>query len=245
MLRRTPPRFDEEFLEWYRAATESAWARPDLSTIEDYRADGSSVRDFRPGTRWTCDLSDAQVDALEHTWNLRFPPDYRLLLRTLHATHPPRWGVGYGDDDELVPHDCAGFYHWIREADEIHAALAEVFDGLLFDVEENGLWRGSWGPRPRSTDERRACMHAAFAAAPRLIPVFEHRMLLADPCRAGNLVLSIHQSDIVVYGHDLRTFLLSAFSDDLDLADDVAPDLDDTADIAAIPFWGDLILRRD
>jgi hypothetical protein len=242
MSRSTPPRFDEEFLRWFREATERAWARPDLSTVEDHLADGSSGRDFRPGTRWTCDLSDAEIDALERSWDLRFPPDHRLLLRTLHATHPPQWGVGYGEDNELVPYTCAGFYHWITEADEIRAALDRVFDGLLFDVEENGLWRDSWGRRPRPADERRACLRAAFAAAPRLVPVYGHRMLLAEPQRAGNPVLSIHQSDIVIYGHDLRTYLLSEFADDLGLADDdAASDLDDRMDIAAIPFWGELI----
>ncbi len=243
MSGRTPPaRFDEQFLHWFRDATERAWARPDLSTLEDYIADGSSGRGFQTGTRWTCDLSDAQIDALERAWGLRFPPDHRLLLRTLHATYPPRWGVGYRDGDELAPYTCAGFYHWLTEADEIRAALDEVFDGLCFDIEENGLWRDSWGPRPRSASERRVRLRGAFAAAPRLIPVYGHRMLLAEPCQAGNPVLSIHQSDIVVYGHDLRTYLLSEFAADLDLADDdTTADSDNAAQLAAIPFWGELI----
>lgn len=240
--RTPPPRFDEEFLRWFRETTERAWARPDLATIEDYIADGMSHRGFQTGTRWTCDLADADIDALERAWDLRFPPDHRLFLRTLHATHPPQQGVGYGDDDELVPYTCAGFYHWHAKADEIRAALADVFAGLLFDVEENRLWRDSWGPRPHAADERRAALQTALAAAPRLIPVFGHRMLLAEPCRAGNPVLSIHQSDIIVYGHDLRTYLLSDFSGDLDLADDdFGPEPHDRTDLSQIPFWGELI----
>lgn len=242
MAKKPPPRFDDEFLRWFRGATERAWSRRDLTTAEDYVADGSIGRGFRRGTRWTCDLSDVQIDALERSWDLRFPPDHRLFLRTLHATHPQRWGVGYRGD-ELVTYADAGFYHWITEADEIRAALDRVLDGLWFDVEENGLWRDSWGPRPRATDERRARLRAAVAAAPRLIPVYGHRMLLAEPCRAGNPVLSIHQSDIIVYGHDLRAYLLAELADLLGLADDDVPaDVDEDAlDVAAIPFWGELI----
>jgi hypothetical protein len=76
--------------------------------------------------------------------------------------------------------------------------------------------------------------------------VIGHRYLLAEPCVPGNPVLSIWQSDIVVYGHDLRDFLLHEFEDLLGLGDweAVRPKPSsgrDLSDYEAIPFWGELI----
>jgi hypothetical protein len=51
--------------------------------------------------------------------------------------------------------------------------------------------------------------------------------------RAGNPVLSIHQSDVIVYGGTLRGFLLA----DLRIAG-AEPERDAPADV---PFWGALI----
>lgn len=39
-----------------------------------------------------------------------------------------------------------------------------------------------------------------------LIPVCGHRYLPAEPCSAGNPVLSVYQMDIIVYGRDLAAY---------------------------------------
>jgi hypothetical protein len=78
------------------------------------------------------------------------------------------------------------------------------------------------------------------AAAPRLIPVFGHRYLLAEPCQTGNPVLSIYQTDVVVYGADLRCYLLAEFAGLLGIDHDtVQRDRYETiVEHAGIPFWG-------
>ena len=50
-----------------------------------------------------------------------------------------------------------------------------------------------------------------IAAAPRLIPVYIHRMMPAEPHLPGNPVFSVHQTDIIVYGTDLRDYLVHEF----------------------------------
>ncbi len=75
-----------------------------------------------------------------------------------------------------------------------------------------------------------------------------HCYLLGDTPRAGNPVLSVWQSDITIHGSNLRNFLLMDISDllGLDLDHDEAENLrvagitDES--IAAIPFWGELML---
>ena len=83
--------------------------------------------------------------------------------------------------------------------------------------------------------------------APKLIPVFSHRFLVAEPCRAGNPVISIHQSDIIVYGVDLHDCFINAFANILGVDQDTttkgAQAAIDAQDLTftAIPFWGDLL----
>lgn len=46
-----------------------------------------------------------------------------------------------------------------------------------------------------------------------------HRYLPAEPCEAGNPVLSVHQTDIIVYGHDLRAYLRNEMTDSIEQRD--------------------------
>jgi len=84
-------------------------------------------------------------------------------------------------------------------------------------------------------------------AAPHLIPVFGHRYVLAEPCRPGNPFFSIVQSDLIIYGANLRTYFLAEFADLLGLDSAavrryVAKAIHaGSATYAAIPFWGDLL----
>ena len=50
-------------------------------------------------------------------------------------------------------------------------------------------------------------------AAPKLVPIIGHRYLLAEPCKAGNPILSIYQSDIIIYGVTLHNYFLTEFED--------------------------------
>ena len=162
-----PPTYGEAFLEWLRE---------------------------HAGLKWQCDLSDDDIDGLEAKWGVLFPPDYRLLLRKLHAPADPPAG--------------ARFYDW-RDDEALRRAFDWPVQGLAFDVEHNELWLEGWGSRPADPDARRIRLKQVVnAEAAPLIPVLGHRYLVGLPLEAGNPVLSIHQADIIVYGDDLRGYLL-------------------------------------
>ncbi|HEX8036224.1 MAG TPA: hypothetical protein VF510_20370 [Ktedonobacterales bacterium] len=191
------------------------------------------------------------MNAIERAWLLRFIPDYRLFLQRLHAVDRPlrctRWYRSPADGPlQLALGDEPAFYNWLTDEALLRSALENVVSGLQFDVEENDLWLPQWGERPATEEARAQRVRELVAAAPRLIPVYHHRFLLAEPCQAGNPVFSIHQSDIIVYGAELRTYLLSEFADLLgidkhEVRNEARNRLQTSFEsYAAIPFWGDL-----
>jgi hypothetical protein len=138
-------------------------------------------------------LTDAEVIAIETRFAFRFPPDLREFLQLAL----PR-GLRFPD--------------W-RSAEEsmLRNWLDIPRDGILFDVEHNGFWLEEWGPRPRTLAEARYRVNELVAAAPKLIPVYGHRMIPDDPHESGNPVFSVHQTDIIHYGFDLADYLRHGF----------------------------------
>jgi hypothetical protein len=268
-----PDGFGPEFLDWFRTQTEAYWASIPGSTPEETLAQyvewGVGGRTWQHGTKWLDGLSDGQIDAVEAQWELRFPPDYRLFLRQLHTVDKPRWRAHYLGTDgapeskenylatALVPkygqymvlEEGASFYDWIHGADSIRDALENVVDGLVFDVEESNLWPESWGRKPTTKKERERRVRELVAAAPKLIPIFEHRFLLAEPCEAGNPVFSIMQSDIIVYEAELHEYCLIEFGERSDPEERAAMKaakrrIPDVKTYRAVPFWGELLMRN-
>jgi len=234
-----PIGFGPELLTWLRIETERAWAAITERTLDEQQALGVGGATWRRGTRWTGDLDDAAISAIERREGFRFTDQHRLFLRALHATRPRmrRFSFGDpGDGDRLVERDAPGFYHWIDDAAEIAAARAAVVEGLVFDVEENGLWPAGWGARPRAAVERAARVAELVRAAPPLAPIFGHRFVV-DAGWGRAVVLSIVQSDVIVYGADLRAYLLNELHGLLGTA---APSDGPVVDPADIPFWGEL-----
>ncbi len=145
-------------------------------------------------------------------------------------------GALFVSGDTLAPVERPGVYNWLTDEKAIRGAYETVIGGLAFDVENNGLWRDAWGARPSTAEAREAVVRSQVAAAPKLAPIFQHRALVLEPCRIGNPVLSIHQSDIIVYGGDLRAYLLAEFGTLIGVR---APELSRLpAEWLAIPFWG-------
>jgi hypothetical protein len=145
------------------------------------------------GVPFDAGLSDAEADRVEAAFGFRFPPDLRDFLRA---------GVPVGE----------GFPDWRREPhDSLRERLSVPVVGVLFDVEHNGFWLDEWGPRPASLAEAQAVARGLVAEAPVLIPVYQHRMIPDRPHAAGNPVFSVHQTDIITYGIDLRDYLVHEF----------------------------------
>ncbi len=159
-------------------------------------------------------LTDVEVAAAETRYGFRFPPDLRAFLQA---------GLPRGGD----------FPDW-RDGDA--AALSGWLDlplrGILFDIEHNGFWLDEWGPRPSSLEAALRAASELVAAAPRLIPVFKHRMMPSEPHLPGNPVFSVHQTDIIYYGADLRDYLIHEFLAREDVGVWPIPEA-----VRRVPFW--------
>jgi len=156
-------------------------------------------------------LTDAEVERTERQYQFRFPPDLRAFLQTAlpKGVHFPDWRAG--------------------ESARLRGWLDAPRRGILFDVEHSDYWHPDWGARPCMIEAALSVASEGVQAAPRLIPVFGHRMMPAEPHRSGNPVFSIHQTDIICCGFDLADYLRSEFR----LAGREAwPDA-----IQPIPFW--------
>jgi hypothetical protein len=247
MMIAIPQQFNEEFLHWFRQRTEATWLHYRTRTFEEFVASGVGGRDWQQGTRWLNGLSEQDIVAIEQQYDLPFPPDYRLFLKLLHSVDRPLTGARYIDERQMIPITSPSFYNWQTDSAAIERAYGWLAEGLLFDVEYGGLWPRFWGAKPAERAAQEAHVRAFVDAAPKLIPIFGHRYLLAEPCEAGNPVLSIYQSDMIIYGLDLRHYFLTEVAELLGIGKE---DLQQALSVSdeemqkrmeqyrAIPFWG-------
>jgi hypothetical protein len=181
-------------------------------------------------------MTDAEIEGAEMQHNLRFPPDYRLFLTTLHTPDPPMVGAAF-EGDRLVDQDGRAFVDWQGDPADVKRRLEWPLDGLLWSIEANIGWNPNWGPRPRTKASREAVIRKLAMSGPQLVPVAWHAYVAGPPERTGNPVLSMYGADVIVYASDLRQYLLTVFH--LDPA--VVAGADPEGIGATIPFWADVI----
>jgi hypothetical protein len=238
-----PQHFDKAFLRWFREQTEETWQRYQTRTFEEFVVSRVGGHDWQQGTRWLGGLSEQEIVTIEQHYQVRFPPDYRLFLQVLHSVDRPLVGARYLDDKTMIPTTAPSFYNWQTDTEAIQATYEWLVEGLVFDVQWGNLWLQSWGAKPTTLEAQNALVRDLVNAAPKLIPVFGHRYLLAEPCEVGNPVFSIYQSDIIIYGEDLHSYFLHEFGD---LAGEGKLVHDRRRQVRlepyqTIPFWGELL----
>jgi hypothetical protein len=179
---------------------------------------------FEPG------LSDGEVEAVQSTFGFRFPPDLRAFLQT---ALPLRVATGRSPFPNWRVADPAAL--WDR--------LNWPFEGIAFDIEENAFWWKEWGPKPERLEDAKAVARSHVSNAPKLIPVYSHRYLPADPPLAGNPVFSVHQTDIIFYGTDLWHYFRNEFGPDAERWQNCRGMSEDHYYAAHRPirFWTDLV----
>jgi hypothetical protein len=138
-------------------------------------------------------LTDAEVTETEHRFGFQFPPDLREFVQTALPRGPrfPNWRSG--------------------EENELRDWLDLPRQGVLFDVEHNEFWLPEWGQRPVSLDDALHVARELAKVAPRLIPIYSHRMMPDEPHLPGNPVFSVHQTDIIYFGFDLTDYFRHEF----------------------------------
>ena len=165
-------------------------------------------------------LTATELAAAEERCAAPFPPDLRALLSA---------ALPLGDD----------FPDW-RKLDDpaLGDRLSWPFEGISFDIEYNGFWWPEWGKRPADLEAALDIARRALTSAPTLIPIDGHRFLPAEPCQAGNPVLSVYQTDVIYYGIDLRNYLAVEFA----RAERVSSP---AREPRPVPFWSDLVAWND
>ena len=161
-------------------------------------------------------LTEAETREAEYRFGFRFPLDLRALLQI---------GLPVGDR----------FPDW-RDGDQerLRESLDWPLEGMQFDIRDNAFWLAEWGPRPESLDEAFQITAQAVANAPRLVPVYGHRYIPAEPPRAGNPVFSVYQTDIIIYRSDLLSYFAAEFRG-------VATWHTPPMDPRPIRFWSELV----
>lgn len=162
---------------------------------------------FGPG------LTSEEASRAEQLFGFVFPPDLRELL-------------------SLVLPLGREFPNW-RDPESVRPRMDWPFQGIAFDI-EHGFWRRNWGTRPSDTVEALAIARTAVGEAPKLVPIWGHRYIPADPPEAGNPVLSVYQTDIVFYGGNLRKYLRLECRT-------ISHEEAMSGEVRRIPFWTELV----
>jgi hypothetical protein len=149
-------------------------------------------------------LSDAEVEAVQKRFGFVLPPDLKLFLQTaLPISQPPGAGSTYSNP----------FSQWRSgEEGELWNRLQAPYQGICFDIKNNGFWMGDWGTRPASDEDACAIARDQVNQAPTLIPIYGHRYMPDAPRLEGNPIYSVWQTDIIYYGLDLPGYLAHEFN---------------------------------
>ncbi|MFI8425857.1 hypothetical protein [Streptomyces sp. NPDC085479] len=159
-------------------------------TLEAARALQGMLRtEIGPG------LTEQELDAVEARYGFTFSADHRVFL----TAGLPRGSSSWPDWRDGDPEDLAGRLAW-------------PVDGVLFDVERNGFWHPAWPSRPAEKSEALRVARTELESVPQLVPVYGHRYLPGTAGEHGHPVLSVYQTDIILYGNDLTDYIHHEFA---------------------------------
>ncbi len=169
---------------------------------------------FEPG------LSDQEVDRLQDVLGFEFGPEHRAFLQTGVPTGEPAWPNWRGASLEVL----RGRLDWPLES-------------AIFDLRHNDFWPASWGARPDDEAERIQVARYHLALAPRLVPLFSHRYLTADPIYQPSPVFSVYQTDVIYYGATILNWVEKEFEG--------KKTVEPWPPVIRVPFWSDLAVGAE
>ena len=232
-----PPTDLEEFLHWFGPRMERYWSQCDEATLAQQSATGVGGVYWRRGTKWKPGLSSSEIDALEASFGVSFPDEYRLFLSVLNTPDQGMIRFNYKEPGDRLAQgsDAYRFPDWVAQPEHVKKQLDGPLRGWLFDIEHGSGWFDFLGPEPQTLEEKKQVVVARVSSEPRLIPVFGHRYMGENGC-----ILSVHQTDVVPYGANLRDYLLDEFCG---LLGEVRLPITKVGYKRAmeIPLWGELV----
>ena len=178
-------------------------------------------------------LTGAEFARIERDYGFEFADDHRAFLAAglpLKTPEPYERRNPWPDWRDGDPGDLRKMLDWPVE-------------GALFDVQYDDLWHPSWGQRPADMSTALSAARRHLARAPKMIPVWGHRYLPAGRGTYGYPVLSIWQTDIIIYGTDLANYIASEFFRRPSVIRDWTPPPPDRTAPPMVPFWSDFLLE--
>ncbi|MGJ8562898.1 MAG: hypothetical protein ACSHXY_05045 [Alphaproteobacteria bacterium] len=165
-------------------------------------------------------LAYNDIERMQKKLGFNLPPDFCFLLGNLK------------DPDEVL-------FPWASfDIQKYRDTIEWVISGIEFDIEHSDLWLPKWGERPQSLDTAKEIMRSDFKTWPKLLPIYGHRFLVAEPCLPGNPVFSIYQTDVICYGTNLAEYLLNEFVRQSEASEDWTPN-------RKIPIWHDFAFSSE
>jgi len=204
-----------DFLYWVKEQTELFWSIDPKTSKNEFVCD-----DWIFGAKWV-GLSEKQIDDTEIKYSISFTPEHREFLKILHTIDRKEiieYTDTFDEGAEILIEEKPFFYNWLTDDVELKERFDWPFDTIYKDViGSNSVWLKSWGTRP-STDEGIKKIYSNwFEKTQKLIPLTSHRFLVSDLSLVHRPVLSIWGSDIIVYGWNLRNYLLRELQDHLNI----------------------------
>lgn len=202
------PENNKEFLHWFKERSETIWSQDSKKEYWCHNA------------KWI-GLTDAEIDEVEIKYDLKFSEEHREFLRILHTVdrkeivereiseeEPPY------DYIETIEEEATFFYNWKSEdkadVEEIKKRLNWPYETIFQDIQgSNKVWLKCWGEKPENVEEQKLVFEEWYEKAPKLMPLYGHRFLVNDFNKKENPVLSVWGSDTIVYGWNLRHYLLN------------------------------------
>jgi hypothetical protein len=175
-----------DFLKELKRATEAKWHEKSIdTTLYGFQ--------FQRGTRWNEGLSDEMVTEYERVLRVRFPHDFRSLLRGMNGTDLATLNV-YGSCGE-PPRESVGVYSYPRDIERVKTRIEDIRASraeITSDLAEQGF---------------------ELPAEANLVPVYVHRYVVCTSIINSSVVLSVvvNAADAIVYGNSLREYLEKEF----------------------------------
>lgn len=148
-------------------------------------------------------LSDDEFNEIEKQFNVIFPPDWKLFLSVGLPVSLgfPNWRAAIRGDQEAI--------NFIRDYQNF------IKDGFYFDIENNEFYLDA-SDKDLSIDKRKEKVSNAIDEAPPMVQVYLHRFIPSRPCENGNPIFSIYQTDIIIYGKNVPSYLRNEFHMEID-----------------------------
>ncbi|CAM1364755.1 hypothetical protein [Tenacibaculum xiamenense] len=200
-----------EFLFWVKERTESFWTGNQKDEASHIVCD-----DWLKGAKWV-GMTDEEIERTEETYNIRFTDSHKLFLKILHTIDKKQIVSEYDSKGNEKQIEKSLFFNWNTDQEKIEKYLKWPSNILLKGVLNDTIWLDSWGEKPISDTEKEVAFFKWFEELPKLVPLNSHRFAISQPISSENPILSIQGLNTIVYGRNMRHYLLSELEEHLGL----------------------------